>query len=990
MSVHRSWWLAAALALLTASPLAQTAPRAPAAAARETALDRYVNEPDPSFTWKVVRQLPLERGTATLIDMTSQRWLSEQEVDRPLWTHWITVVRPEAIRSDVALLFITGGSLDRQPPARPAPWLVETARETGTVTAELRLVPNQPVIFKDDPEHQPRSEDDFIAYTWDHFIRTGDERWPARLPMTKSAVRAMDAVSAFTASEQGGGRQVTRFVVSGASKRGWTTWTTAAVDRRVIAIAPAVIDLLNVEPSFAHHWQAYGAWSEAVRDYVDRGLMDRVGTPEFHALMKIEEPYEYRDRLTLPKFLVNASGDQFFLPDSSQFYLNDLRGETHLRYVPNTGHSLDRSDAIESVQAFYAAIVRGTPRPEIKWTFERDGSIRVTAKQRPDEVRVWQATNPAARNFRLDTIGAVYHSESSTLAPAGPNTWVARVRPPPSGWTAFFVELTFPSGGAHPFKFTTAVRVLPETLPFAAPAPSHGDGSTHAPPQPLGPTHTFDLVVYGGTAGGVITAIAAAREGLKVALIEPTAHLGGMVSGGLGWTDYGRKEVIGGYALEFFERVGRKYGGDVEWHFEPHVAEAVFGDLVKEAGVRVFLHHRLLEQGGVRKTGTRVTDLVMENGSTFRARIFADASYEGDVMARANVSYTWGREGTSEYGESLAGVREQTPFHQFRAPVSPLDAAGKLLPEIAPRSHEPVGAADKRVQAYNFRLCMTRNAENRLAWPKPAAYDPARYELLARYLPALETVLGRPLAINDVMKADVLQNGKTDTNNNGAFSTDFIGGSYDYPEGSYVTRARIRQAHVDYVQGFLYFLSHDTRVPESLSAEMQTWGLCADEFADADHWPYQLYVREARRMVGEYVMSQKDIQTELTKPDAIGMGSYNSDSHNVQRRPTGDGKAVENEGDMQVRVSPYQIPYRLMLPKRSEATNLLVPVAFSATHVAYSTLRMEPQYMIVGQAAGVAAKLAIDRDAAVQDVEVAVLAARLKTQRAVLALGSLP
>jgi hypothetical protein len=302
---------------------------------------------------------------------------------------------------------------------------------------------------------------------------------------------------------------------------------------------------------------------------------------------------------------------------------------------------------------------------------------------------------------------------------------------------------------------------------------------------------------------------------------------------------------------------------------------------------------------------------------------------------------------------------------------------------VTPRAADPVGAADRRVQAYNFRLCMTKNPGNRVAWTQPDAYDPARFDLLARYLPALEQALGRPLRISDVMKPDEVQNGKTDTNNNGAFSTDFIGGSYGYPEGDYATRARIRQAHVDYIQGFMYFLARDPRVPEALSAEMKQWGLCRDEFGDADHWPYQLYVREARRMIGEYVMAQRDIQTDLTKPDAIGMGSYNSDSHNVQRRPTADGTAVENEGDMQVAVTPYQIPYRVMLPKRAQATNLLVPVAFSATHVAYSTLRMEPQYMILGHAAGVAAKMAIDRNAAVQDVDTAALAAKLKSQRAV-------
>ncbi|MEO8077471.1 MAG: FAD-dependent oxidoreductase [Acidobacteriota bacterium] len=471
--------------------------------------------------------------------------------------------------------------------------------------------------------------------------------------------------------------------------------------------------------------------------------------------------------------------------------------------------------------------------------------------------------------------------------------------------------------------------------------------------------------------------------GLTVALLEPGRHLGGMVSGGLGWTDYGKKEVIGGYSLEFFERVGKKYGRAIEWHFEPHVAEEVFNDLVKDAGVHVYLGHRLREKGGVRKTGARLSEILMENGAAFRAKVFADATYEGDLMAQAGVSYTWGREGVTEYNESLAGVRDHTPLHQFRAAVSPSDASGRPLPEIMPRSQEPVGAADRRVQAYNFRLCMTRTPANRIAWPKPVGYAAARYELLARYLPAFEAELKRPLAINDVMKADLLQNDKTDTNNNGAFSTDYIGGSYEYPNGSYATRARIRQAHVAYIQGFLYFLATDSRIPPALQAEIKDWGLCADEFADAGHWPYQLYVREARRMIGEYVMSQKDIQTELTKPDVIGMGSYNSDSHNVQRRPSEDGTAVENEGDMQVRVTPYQIPYRVLLPRRTQATNLLVPVCFSATHVAYSTLRMEPQYMILGHAAGLAAKMAIDAGIPVQDVDTRALSAKLKLQRAV-------
>jgi hypothetical protein len=491
-----------------------------------------------------------------------------------------------------------------------------------------------------------------------------------------------------------------------------------------------------------------------------------------------------------------------------------------------------------------------------------------------------------------------------------------------------------------------------------------------------------DVLVYGGTAGGVIAAVSAAREGLQVILLTPDRHLGGMVSGGLGWTDYGKKPVIGGYSLEFFERVGRKYGRDIEWHFEPHVAEAVFDELVKDAGVQV-IRGRLREKRGVVKSGSSLTGIVTEDGALFSAKVFVDASYEGDLMAQAGVAYTWGREASAEYGESLAGVRDRTPLHQFRASVSPRASGGALLQEITRRSADPVGAADTRVQAYNFRLCMTRTPANRAPWPKPPRYAPGRYELLARYLPALEAALGRPLVINDVMKADLLQNGKTDTNNNGAVSTDFIGGSYGYPEGSYAARARIRQAHVDYIQDFMYFLATDPRVPAGLSSEMKDWGLCRDEFVDAGNWPYQLYVREARRMIGEYVMSQKDIQSDLAKPDAIGMGSYNSDSHNVQRRPTPDGLAVENEGDMQVPVTPYQIPYRIMVPKRAQATNLLVPVCFSATHVAYSTLRMEPQYMIIGHAAGVAAKLAIDAGGAVQDVDAAVLRGKLASQRAV-------
>lgn len=505
---------------------------------------------------------------------------------------------------------------------------------------------------------------------------------------------------------------------------------------------------------------------------------------------------------------------------------------------------------------------------------------------------------------------------------------------------------------------------------------------------PLHAGEKYDVVVYGGTAGGVLTAVSAARETLKTVLLEPGNHLGGMVSGGLSATDYGQKEAIGGYTLEFFWRLGnyyhmRRFGQDAAWYFEPHVAEQVLKEMAHEAGVMVLYRHRLREKTGVSKKGPRISEIFMENGSSFQGEVFADCSYEGDLMAQAGVSYTWGREGVDRYGEPLAGVREKTPFHQFKLNISPYDSSGKLLPEVSGEPAGPVGSGDKKVQAYNFRLCITRDKGNQAPFPKPSGYDPSKYELLARMLKSAVEQLGRAPDFGELTNPVGGPNGKADVNNNGAFSTDYIGKNWDYPEADYKTREKIRQDHIDYIAGFFYFLAHDPSVPKPLQDEVNQWGLARDEFVDTNNWPHQLYIREARRMIGEYVMSQKDLQTDLTKPDPVGMGSYNSDSHNIQRIVTKEG-FVMNEGDVQVAVKPYQIPYRVMLPKRSEAQNLLVPVCFSASHVAYSSLRMEPQYMIMGHAAGVAAKIAIRGRLAVQDIDSAALTARLVEQGAVI------
>jgi PhoPQ-activated pathogenicity-related protein len=437
------------------------------AQSQETALDRYIAKPDPSYSWRLAATIPGEGYKGYVIDLTSQTWRSAGEVDRQVWKHWLTIVKPDRAAGSMALLFIGGGNnRDPQPTSIPER-TVSFAMATNTVVAELGMVPNQPLSFADSKE-KARYEDDLVAYSRVRQIETGDDTWLVRLAMVKSGVRALDAIQEFMASDAGGRLRIDQFVVSGGSKRGWTTWLVAAVDKRVIAIMPLVIDALNSEAITRHHYEAYGFFSPSLKDYVNHRLFpDKIGTPEYQHVLAIEDPYNYRhrDRLKIPKYIVNASGDQFFLPDNSQFYFGELQGEKHLRYVPNSKHNLAGTDARESMLAFYEAILNNRRRPEFSWKKQKDGSIVVTVKDKPREVNLWQATNPKARDFRVDTIGNAY--TSTPLKEQGPGVYVGRVEKPASGFTAFFVELVYESGGKHPFKFTTEVSVVPDVLPFS-------------------------------------------------------------------------------------------------------------------------------------------------------------------------------------------------------------------------------------------------------------------------------------------------------------------------------------------------------------------------------------------------------------------------------------------------------------------------------------------------------------------------------------------
>jgi PhoPQ-activated pathogenicity-related protein len=454
--VHLGW---VCLLVLTAA-----ASGAEPGAAKKTALDDYVAKADPAYSWKLVKAVKGDGVTTFILDLKSQTWRAAPEVDRAVWQHWLVVVRPDKVLHDTAYLRIGSGRNGGAAPGQPSPPSVQLAKATGTVVADLGQVPNQPLVFNGDGK--PRSEDDLIAYCQIKYMDTGDPTWLPRLPMVKSAVRAMDAVGEFLASAEGGQVAVRKWVVAGGSKRGWTTWLTGAADPRVTAIVPIVIDVVNVRACKMNHYASYGFWAQAVGDYTRHKVHERFDTPQYAKLLQIVDPYFYRDRLKLPKFVVNSAGDQYFPPDSSKFYFDDLQGPKYLRYVPNTNHSLAGSDAADSILAFYRAVLKGLPLPKFSWKVQTDGSIRVHAETKPLEVNLWQATNPKARDFRLLSIGKAY--TKSPLKGDGKGNYVARVEKPAAGWTAFFAELVFDSGDDKaPYKFTTPVHIVPDVLPHS-------------------------------------------------------------------------------------------------------------------------------------------------------------------------------------------------------------------------------------------------------------------------------------------------------------------------------------------------------------------------------------------------------------------------------------------------------------------------------------------------------------------------------------------
>ena len=522
-----------------------------------------------------------------------------------------------------------------------------------------------------------------------------------------------------------------------------------------------------------------------------------------------------------------------------------------------------------------------------------------------------------------------------------------------------------------------------------------------------------DLCVFGGTSAGIIAAVKAKQLGRSVVVAEPGKYLGGLTTGGLGATDIGNKAAVGGLSREFYHRIAQHYAKDASWTlekrdehfsrrgsgqsaaskldgadatmwtFEPKVARAVYDEWLKETNVRVLREQRLKS---VKMDGTRLTEFTTEDGNVYRAKMFIDCTYEGDLMAKAGVSYHVGRESNATYGESLNGICAVTPKHQFTVPVDPYakpgDASSGLLPFIQSGDGGRPGDGDQRVQAYNYRLCFTTNAANRAPVTPPPGYDEKKFELLGRYLDAL-VAGGKNPRLAQFWNPIWMPNQKTDINNNGGFSTDFLGANYEYPEADYATRGSIAKEHEDYIRGFLTFMATSPRVPEAMRREMQQWGPCRDEFPETGGWPNQLYVREARRLISDYVMTEKNCRAQETITDSVGLAAYNMDSHNVQRLVK-NGRA-ENEGDVQVPpMKPYPISYRSLVPKTGQCENLFVPVCMAASHIAYGSIRMEPVFMILAESSVTAAAMAIDEKIPVQQVNYAKLRARLLADQQIL------
>ena len=523
--------------------------------------------------------------------------------------------------------------------------------------------------------------------------------------------------------------------------------------------------------------------------------------------------------------------------------------------------------------------------------------------------------------------------------------------------------------------------------------------------------YSADIIIYGGTSAAVTAAVEAVHSGKTVLIVSPDIHLGGLSSGGLGYTDTGNKAVIGGLSREFYHRVynhyndsaawiwqkhseyGNKGQGTVAmdgenrtmWIFEPHVAEKVFEDFIAENKITV-LRDEWLDRtaGGVTKEDSKIISFKTLSGKVFSGKIFIDATYEGDLMALAGVSYHVGRESKAQYNEQWNGVQTGVLHHQhwFDKPISPYKIPGDpnsgVLPLISTEHPGEYGAADNKIQAYCFRMCMTNHDENRIPFPKPVNYDSTQYELLVRVFDT-----GRK---DWFAKFDDIPNRKTDTNNHGPFSSDNIGMNYDYPEASYERRREIIKQHEDYQKGLLWFVANDPRVPEDIRTKMATWGLAKDEFTDNGNWPHQIYVREARRLIGEYVTTENDVLLKREVPNPVGMGSYAMDSHNIQRYITPEGY-VQNEGDIGVSPpAPYSISYGSLVPKKEDCTNLLVPVCVSSSHIAFGSIRMEPVFMILGQSAAVAASMAIDNDQSVQDIPYEALKEKLMEKNQILKL----